>query len=133
MGSPLYLGLGGLCLLWEMGDISVRLESEPAFIGNINTSAGIQNPGRMLAGEGTLSPGAPGSSPTGRMVQQVEGWRAVSFLWACILEACWAVTERTSPLVLLVVEVTCPPCDLELNSSDNYHNEGPRCARVNRI
>ena len=87
----------------------------------------------MLEGEGTLSPGAPGSSPAGRMVQQVEGWGAVSFLWACILEACWAVTERTFPLVLLVVEVTCPPCDLELNSSDNYHNEGPPCAHGNRI
>lgn len=82
----------------------------------------------MLVGEGALSPRARGGpcweeGRGGRPQAGVGG--ALAFPGPAFMEACRAVPERTSAPILLVLEVAGPICDLDLNSLDNYRNEGP--------
>lgn len=65
------------------------------------------------------------SSPDPSILSRLGNW-----VLSLVMPSC---PERTFPLILLVVEVTCPLCNLELNSSDNYHNEGPLSAQGSRI
>ena len=65
------------------------------------------------------------SSPDPSILSRLGSWVLSLGMPSC--------PERTFPLILLVVEVTCPLCNLELNSSDNYHNEGPLSAQGSRI
>lgn len=116
-GGELDLELGGPCLLWKMGNVRDRLESELHALGA--SVPGLESRLQVAVGvEGTPNPEGGTPSPAGRVLEQ-SGWRQVKrFLFSGLVfaEAC-PLSLRAPPLIVLVLEVASPLCDLQLSSS----------------
>lgn len=69
--------------------------------------------------EGTPSPEGRDPEPGGEGVgvEWLKANEAFPFLWAGVCRGLPTVAERTPPLIVLVLEVASPLCDLQLSSS----------------